>query len=50
MDRGFVRRRVIVDTVREDTFKVSYISEVPRTAMDCTRRSSHQPSGCVQCA
>jgi polysaccharide chain length determinant protein (PEP-CTERM system associated) len=28
-----MRQRVTVDTVREDTFQVSYISEVPRTAM-----------------
>ncbi len=33
-----MRQRVIVDTVREDTFKVSYISEVPRTAMIVTDR------------
>ena len=33
-----MRQRVIVDTVREDAFKVSYISEVPRTAMIVTDR------------
>lgn len=33
-----MRQRVIVDTVREDTFQVSYISEVPRTAMIVTDR------------
>ena len=33
-----MRQRVIVDTVREDAFKMSYISEVPRTAMIVTDR------------
>lgn len=33
-----MRQRVVVDTVREDTFQVSYISEVPRTSMIVTDR------------